>query len=239
MSQPVALVTGGTRRIGLAVARRLAQAGHALVLVYRQDDRAAAEAAARLRPLGPVHTVRADVSHPDGAHQAVEAAQQRFGRVDVLVNAVGPFLAKPLAETTPDEWAFLLHGNLSSAFYTMRLVIPLMRAQGGGVIVNLGSLNAGQMRGAPGVAAYQAAKAALVVLTRSVARSEGPYGIRANVVNPGIVDPVGVDPDIVGRIPLRRLATPEDVAAAVAWLCSPEAAYVNGAVLDVHGGLWA
>jgi len=225
--------------LGLAVARRLAQAGHALLLNYREDDRAAAEAVAVLRPLVRVHAVRADVTRPEGARAVVSAAEHHFGRVDVLVNCVGPFVAKPLAETTVEEWRLVVGGNLSSAFYMMRLVIPLMRAQGGGVIVNLGSLNAGQMRGAPGVAAYQAAKAALVVLTRSVARHEGPHGIRANVVNPGPVDPVGLPDDIVERIPLRRLPTAEDVAKAVAWLCSDEAAYISGAVLDVHGGLWA
>lgn len=234
-----AVVTGGTKNIGLAIARRLSGAGYGLVLNYRQDEEAAQIVKRELAQQTPVKLVRADVGTPAGADAVVEAARETFGRLDVLVNNVGPFLAKSLDETSVDEWQHLVDGVLSSAFYTMRLVIPMMRAQGAGCIVNIGSLNAQKARGAPSTPVYNALKTALVVLTRSVARSDGKYGIRANVVNPGMVDIAGVGEEIIKRIPLRRLGSPEDIAAAVAWLCSDEASYVSGAVLDVHGALWA
>ncbi|GAP61590.1 3-oxoacyl-[acyl-carrier protein] reductase [Ardenticatena maritima] len=235
----VALITGSTRRIGRAIAARLAREGYALALNYRHNERAAQETVAALAALTEAVAFRADVSTPEGAEHLVRETLAHFGRVDVLVNCVGPFVPKPLAETDLGEWRLLVDGNLGSAFYTMRLVIPVMREQGGGVIVNLGSLNAGVARGAPNTAVYNALKTALVVLTRSVARSEGRHGIRANVVNPGMIDPAGVGEEVVRHIPLQRLGTPDDVAAAVAWLCSDEATYVSGAVVDVHGGLWA
>lgn len=232
-------MTGGTRNIGLAIARRLAVAGYALVLNYKDDATAAQAAARELEQVTTVATIRADVSTPAGADRLVAETRARLGRLDVLVNNVGPFLVKSVPDTSVAEWQRLVEGNLSSAFYTMRLAIPVMRDQGAGVIINIGSLNVQKARGAPTTSAYNALKTALVVLTRSVARSEGPHGIRANVVNPGIVDTVGVGDEIVERIPLRRLGRPDEVAAAVAWLCSDEAAYVSGTVLDVHGGLWA
>lgn len=234
-----AVVTGGTKNIGLAIARRLADAGYELVLNYHQDEDNATSAKRELARHTSVKLVRADVGTPAGADAVIDAARESFGRLDVLVNNVGPFLAKKLDETGIDEWQHLVDGVLSSAFYTMRLVIPLMRAQGAGCIVNIGSLNAQKARGAPSTPAYNALKSALVVLTRSVARSEGKHGIRANVVNPGMVDTAGVGEEIIERIPLGRLGSPKDIAAAVAWLCSDEASYVSGAVLDVHGGLWA
>lgn len=236
----VALITGGTRRIGLAIARRLAQAGYALALVYHQDESAAAQALAELRPLAPhVVTIQADVGQREGAQRVLREVAHVFGRVELLVNNVGPFVPSTFLETEPAAYELMVTGNLHSVFHMCQATLPLMRAQGRGTIINLGSLNAELARGAPNAAVYHALKAAVVVLTRSIARSEGPHGIRANLVNPGMVDTLGVSEQIVGSIPLRRLGEPEEIAHAVAWLASPEAAYINGAVLNVHGGLWA
>lgn len=237
----IALITGGTRGLGLAIARRLAREGYCPILNYRENEEAAAAALAELRPLSPAaRTVRADVGSAEGAARAVGAAQEAFGRLDLLVNNAGPFVPTSLAETALDDWETMLHGVLGSVFLVTRLAIPLMRAQGGGNIVTLGSLNAEMARGAPNTAVYNALKSAVVVLTKSVARSEGRHGIRANVVNPGMITAAGVDlATIQAQIPLQRLGRPEEVAAAVAWLASAEAAYVSGAVLNVHGGLWA
>lgn len=236
----MAVITGGTRGLGLAIARRLAREGYRLALNYREDEAAAAAAIAELRPGGPDLTViRADVSTVSGVERLVREAQQIVGSIDLWVNNVGPFVPKPLLETSDDEWDLMVAGNVASVFHTMKRVIPLMRAQGGGVIINIGSLNAEVPRGAPNTAAYNALKTAVVVLTRSVARSEGAYGIRANVVNPGMVDAVGVDPErIAGQTPLGRLIEAEEVAAAVAWLASDEASAVTGEVINVGGGLW-
>lgn len=238
--RPMAVITGGTRGLGLAIARRLARDGYRLALNYREDEAAAAAAIAELRPVCPDLTViRADVSTVPGVERLVREAQHIVGSIDLWVNNVGPFVPKPLLETSDDEWDLMVAGNLASVFHTMKRVIPLMRAQGGGVIINIGSLNAEVPRGAPNTAAYNALKTAVVVLTRSAARSEGAYGIRANVVNPGMVDAVGVDPErIAGQTPLGRLIEPEEVAAAVAWLASDEASAVTGEVINVGGGLW-
>ena len=236
----VALITGGTRRIGLAVARKLAQDGYALSLIYHRNEEAAAAALAELRPMTPhVLTLRADVSTHEGAQRAVLETQEALGRIDLLVNNVGPFMPSDLMGTTLAAYELMVGGNLGSVFHMCQAVIPLMRTQGDGCIINLGSLNAEVARGAPNAALYHALKAAIVVLTKSMARSEGPHGIRFNVVNPGMVDTLGVGKAIVNKIPLRRLGNREDIAQAVAWLASQEASYVNGAVLNVHGGLWS
>jgi 3-oxoacyl-[acyl-carrier protein] reductase len=236
----IALITGGTRRIGLAIARRLARDGYGLALVYHANQEAAAQALAELLPLTHhVTTIQRDVATREGAFQAVREAQHVLGAVDLLVNNVGPFTPSNFMDTTVEAYEEMVAGNLGSVFHMCQATIPLMRAQGGGVIINLGSLNAEVARGAPNAALYHALKASVVSLTRSIARSEGSYGIRANVVNPGMVDTLGVSDNIVNAIPLRRLGTPEEVANAVAWLASEEAAYVNGTVLNVHGGLWA
>jgi 3-oxoacyl-[acyl-carrier protein] reductase len=235
----VALITGGTRRIGLAIARRLAREGYSLALVYHADEAAAAAALLELRSISPqITTLKLDVTTPEGARQAIQQVQHVMDSVDVLVNNVGPFVPSSLLETSVADYDAMVAGNLGSVFHMCQAALPLMREQGSGAIVNLGSLNAEVARGAPNATVYHALKAAVVVLTRSIARSEGQYGIRANVVNPGMVDTVGVGPKIADTIPLRRLGEPEEVANAVAWLVSDEAAYVNGTVLNVHGGLW-
>lgn len=235
----VALITGGTRRIGRAIARRLACEGYTLALVYRENEPEAAEALAELRPVAPnVVAIQGDVTTRTGAAQVVRAAQRVLDSIDLLVNNVGPFVPGSFLETGPEAYEQMVTGNLGSVYHMCQCVLPLMREQGGGCIVNLGSLNAEMARGAPNAAIYHALKVAVVVLTKSIARSEGPYNIRANVVNPGMVDTLGVGDEIVDSIPLGRLGTPEDVARAVAWLASPEASYVTGTIINVSGGLY-
>ncbi len=243
MSERVVLVTGGTRNIGLAIAEALGQEGYSLILTYVRHKRAAEEARARLKDVASsVVTVQSDVTSAGAVDHLFKLIADQFGRLDVLVNNVGPFIAKPIAEMSVDEWHWILDGNLSSAFYCCRAALPLMRQQGSGHIINIGSLNVELARGAPNAAAYNAAKAGLVVLTRSLARSEGPYGIRVNMVNPGFIETENTtDADresLPPVIPLRRLGKPEDVAAAVTFLISDKAAYITGAVINVAGGLW-
>ncbi|MCI0478551.1 MAG: SDR family oxidoreductase, partial [Anaerolineales bacterium] len=164
------------------------------------------------------------------------------GRIDVLVNNAGPFLVKSIFDTEIDEWRRTIDGNLSSAFYCIKYVLPSMRARKSGHIVNLGSLNAETVRGAPTTAAYNAAKAGVIVLTKSVARNEARYGIRCNVVNPGFVETYATtDADrreLPSLVPLGSLGTANDIAEMIAFLISDKARYVTGAVVNVHGGLW-
>jgi len=240
---PVALVTGGTRGIGLGIAERLAREDKTVVVNYHSNEAAAADALALLRPLCPaVMAVQADVAVPAAAQTLVEQVVSRFGRLDILVNNVGPFLVRSPFDTTVEEWRYILDANLSSAFYCAKFILPVMRRQGSGNIINLGSLNCETARGAPTTTAYNAAKAALVVLTKSLARTEGQHGIRVNMVNPGFMDTYATTASdreqMPAVIPLGRLGRPEDVAEAVSYLVSDAAAYVTGAVINVHGGLW-
>lgn len=243
MSDPVAIVTGGTRNIGLAIAERLAQAGYIPVVTYVRNREAAEAARAALQTLAPrAVVIQADVTAPAAVDHLFRLVMDQFGRLDVLVNNVGPFLARTVAEMTVEEWRMILDGNLSSAFYCSKAALPIMRQQGHGNIVNIGSLNVELARGAPNIVAYNAAKAGLVVLTRSLARSEGPYGVRVNMVNPGFIETdatTDADRDTLPHsIPLRRLGRPEDVAEAVYFLVSEAASYITGTIINVAGGLW-
>ncbi len=243
MDTRVALITGGTRNIGLAIAKRLAQDGYIPVVTYVRN-RAAADAAHNvLRAIQPrAVVIQADVTAPAAVDNLFRVIQDQFGRLDVLVNNVGPFLARSVADMTIGEWRMIIDGNLSSAFYCTKAALPIMRQQRAGHIINIGSLNVELARGAPNVVAYNAAKAGLVVLTRSLARSEGPYGIRVNMVNPGFIETDHTTEadrkTLPPTIPLRRLGTPEDVAAAVHFLVSEESSYITGAIINVAGGLW-
>jgi 3-oxoacyl-[acyl-carrier protein] reductase len=241
-----ALVTGSTRGIGRAIALRLAADGYAVVVNHASDN-GAHEATEAIRKAGGVaHAVRADVSEPDECRRLVRSAHAVAGPLDVLVNNVGPFLERPLVETSDDDWRLMLDGNLGSAFWCCREVLPAMRERRRGVIVNIGALNAevspGMTHDAP---AYFVAKTALMMMTRTLARTEGAHGIRVNAVSPGFIETESYrdwSEEEQRRwrslIPLGRFGRPEEVADVVSFLVSDRAAYVSGAILTVHGGLW-
>ena len=242
-----ALVTGSTRGIGRAIALRLAGDGIVVVLNHAGGGNGAAEAIEAVRARGGrAHAVRADVTAAPECERLVRDATAAVGPLDLLVNNVGPFLERPLVDTSDEEWRAMIDGNLGSAFWCARAVIPGMRERGGGVIINVGALNAevspGMTHDAP---AYSVAKSALMMMTRTLARTEGPHGIRVNAVGPGFVETEAYadwDPKEQARwrsqIPLGRFGRPEEVAEAVAFLASEKAAYISGAILPVHGGLW-
>ncbi len=239
IDQKVALITGGTRRIGLAAARQLAQDGYALSLTYHRNKEAAQTALTTLNELAPdVIAIQADCTTQQGAQAVTKETLTRFGRIDVLVNNIGPFVPGEFMDTTVDEYQLMVNGNLGSVFHMCQAVIPSMRARKEGVIINLGSLNADVARGAPNAALYHALKSSVMVLTKSMAHSEGPYGIRVNAVNPGIVHLLGANKSIVNKIPLRRFGEAEEIAQAISWLVGEKASYMNGAVLNVNGGLF-
>jgi NAD(P)-dependent dehydrogenase (short-subunit alcohol dehydrogenase family) len=239
----VAVVTGSGKGIGRGIAKRLADEGMVVVVNYQKDEASAQEALAHLQGASPRSVViQADVATPEGAKALIDQTLAAFGRLDVLVNNTGPFLVKSVFDTEPDEWRRILDGNLSSAFYCTKYALATMRAQKSGNIIYLGSLNAETTRGAPTTAAYNAAKTGLVVLCKSVARSEAHHGIRSNLVNPGFIDTYALSEadrrELPSLVPLGTLGTPDDIAEAVAFLVSDKARYVTGAVLNVHGGLW-
>ena len=245
--QRVAVITGGTKGIGKAIARRLAQDACDIVLNYRSDDAAAQSALRDFDGLpGKVVAIKADVAVSDDATRLIEAAVGRFGRLDILVNNVGPFLIRPLVETSDEEWRSILDSNLSSAFYCARAALRIMRDRRTGSIINIGALNVEHSPvGVFEAPAYYIAKTSVIMLTRSLARSEARFNIRVNAVSPGFIETEAYHhfrdehKEAWARmIPLGRLGTPDEVAEAVSFLASDRAQYVTGAVLPVHGGLW-
>jgi meso-butanediol dehydrogenase / (S,S)-butanediol dehydrogenase / diacetyl reductase len=239
---PTVLVVGGGTGIGAAVARRMADAGYDVCVCGRRDG-PVSDVAASVGGLA----VSADCSTPDGASRAVDACLERFGRLDALVFSAGASAGGRVGEQTLERWNHVIGTNLTGAFLTCRAALPAL-LDGGGAIVTVSSL-AG-LRAGPASAAYCSSKAGLIMLTNSLAVDYGPLGVRANCVCPGWVrtamgdaamDELDVDRDAayaraVSYVPTRRVATPEEVAEAVAWLASPAASSVNGAVLTVDGG---
>ncbi len=241
----VALITGGASGLGLAVARRLATEGAALVLV--DWDGEALEASAET--LG-ASSLQGDASKGQTAAAAVELARSEFGRLDVLFNNAGidPLRARSVLETEEADWDRIMDVNVRSAYVFSRAAIPLMRAGGSGAIVNTASI-AG-LKPAGDEAAYSVSKAAMVSLTGSLALDFAPE-IRANCVCPGFMESVMTDrrrdltdEQVAARyayadahVPLGRQGTYEEVARCVAFLASDDASYVTGAALVVDGGI--
>lgn len=244
----VAIVTGSTRGIGRAIALRLAGDGYAVVVNYRTDDGAAAAVLAEVQSLAPGSiVVKADVSTPEGAETVIARTVETFGGLDVLVNNVGPFLVKPLVETKDREWREMLEGNLGSAFYCTRAALRQMRARRRGNIIMVGALNTDSLQvGVFEAPAYYVAKAGLMMLTRRLAHSEASFNIQVNAVNPGFIETEeyakyseAEKARWTRMIPTGTFGRPEDVAGAVSFLVSENARYITGAVLHVHGGLFA
>jgi 3-oxoacyl-[acyl-carrier protein] reductase len=240
-------ITGGTKGIGKAIGRHLAHEGCDVILNYRSDHQAAQSALRDFDGLpGKAVAIKADVAMSDDASRLIEAAVARFGRLDILVNNVGPFLIRPLVEMSDEDWRSILDSNLSSAFYCTRAALRVMRDRRAGNIVNIGALNVEHSPvGVFDAPAYYIAKAGVVMLTRTLAQSEARFNIRINAVSPGFIETEAYrdyrdeHKEAWARmIPLGRLGSPNDVAEAVRFLASEQAQYVTGAVLHVHGGLW-
>ncbi len=229
-----ALVTGGSRGIGAAIVRELAAAGAEVVLGFRAG---AEEAEAVAREVG-ARAVQADVSSPDDAVRLISEA----GDLDILVNNAGVTRDGLLARMPDEDWREVLDTNLSSVFYTCRAVARPMMRKRAGAIVNVSSIVG--LRGNWGQTNYAASKAGIIGFTKSLARELGSRGVRANVVAPGYVGTrlTGVLPEqakqqMLEATPLGRFGEPADVAGAVRFLCSDEAAFITGEVLLVDGGL--
>ncbi len=238
----VALVTGSSRNIGRAIALKLSKKGCRVVINYLSDSWAADQTLEQIRQTGTrAISVQADVSNFADAQRMVEKARSEFGRVDILVNNVGPFLYKPIFDSTIQEWHQTINSNLNSVFYCCKAVVPIMREQKSGVIINIGGPNAERTQGYVRTCAYAVAKTGVVVFSKSLAKEEAVHGIRVNVVNPGFVETESytdeMKEDMSKSVPLKRLGQPEDIAKAVAFLASDEAGYITGSVLNVHGGL--
>ena len=229
-----ALVTGGSRGIGRAIAVELGRAGATVVVGYRSGKDEAEAVAAEVGG----RAIQADVADPDAAKALVEDA----GDLDILVNNAGITRDGLLARMADEDWRDVIETNLSARFYTCRAVARPMMKKRGGSIVNISSIVG--VHGNPGQTNYAAAKAGIIGFTKSLARELGSRGVRANVVAPGYVStqltdvlPDGAKAAMLAATPLGRLGDPEDIAGAVRFLCSDAASFITGEVLLVDGGL--
>lgn len=243
-TSPVAIVTGGARGIGLAIAQWFLGNGYRVALLDI-DTGTLSRAAAALQDADRVLALHCDVADSAQVRSAVDKVDAGFGRIDALVNNAGIAVFKPLGETTFEEWRQVLGVNLDGAFLCSQACVPIMKRGGGGSIVNIASISG--LRASTLRVAYGTSKAALIQLTQQQAVELGTVGIRANAIAPGPVDTemaklvhsAAIRSDYHDVIPLGRYGTVEEIAAAVGFLCSPAASYVNGQVLAVDGGFQA
>ncbi len=237
----VAIVTGASRGIGKAIALRLASAG-ALVVAGARADHALAVVGEIDESGGTALAVTLDVTEPASVAGMAQAALERFGRIDVLVNNAGIVRDQLLLRMKPAEWDAVIATNLTAAFACCRAVLRPMVKQRSGRIVNIGSVVG--RTGNPGQANYAASKAGLEGFTRSLALEVASRGITANVVAPGMIETdmtAALDERardaLCSRIPMSRLGTSDEVAGAVCFLASDEASYITGQVVSVNGGM--
>ena len=237
----VAWVTGAARGIGLAVAERFLHEGYRVALIDI-DAAALHAAAARLGATGTVLALETDVADPHQVQAAVDRSVRHFGRIDALINNAGIAVFKPLLETTYEEWSRVLAVNLDGPFLCTQACAKVMLRNGGGSVVNICSISG--LRASTLRVAYGTSKAALAHLTKQQAAELGNLGIRVNAVAPGPVDTAmakqvhtpAIRADYHDAIPLNRYGAETEIAAAVWFLCSDAASYINGQTLAVDGG---
>ncbi len=242
LTDKVAVVTGGSRGIGKAIVLALAEAGADILLNYSRSDKAADQIKKQIESMGrKCVTVRANVGSFEQAQNLGKAAVNHFGKVDILVNNAGVNRDRTLRRMTFAQWNEVIQTNLSSVFNCTKAVLEPMIAQDGGVIISISSV-IGEM-GNPGQANYAATKAGIIGFTKTMARELAKNKIRVNAIAPGFVetDMLGTVPEDIREtikkdITLGRFGTPEEIALAVVYLCSPAASWITGITLRINGG---
>jgi len=241
MTERVALITGGARGIGRAIALSLAGQGWSVAICYRASHQPAQETMAAITDLGVrAMAKQCDVSRPKAAARFAAKVEREWGRIDALINAAGPYHRIGLLEETVDGWLDMFDNNLHPVFYLSRAVAPGMKARGWGRIVNFSMATADQMVAQPQLTAHYIAKTGVLVLTRSLARLLAANGVTVNAVSPGFVNS-GSAPEselaaMVKHIPAGYLGSVADVVGVVNFLLSDQARYVTGANIHVSGG---
>jgi 3-oxoacyl-[acyl-carrier protein] reductase len=243
MENRVAFITGASRGIGRATALRLSRAGLRIVVASPEVENNEAVAQEIREAGGAAMTLNFDLTSLDSIKQGVAAALKEFGRIDVLVNNAGITRDGLAVRMKPEDWQLVLQINLSGAFYTAQQVLPFMMRERWGRIVNIASV-VGQM-GNAGQANYVSSKAGIIGLTKALAHEVASRNITVNAVAPGFIEtdmtarlPQEVKDRMLAAVALRRFGRPEDVANAVNFLVSDEAAYITGHVLNVNGGMY-
>lgn len=245
----VAIVTGGASGIGPAVGAHLARAGHAVALLDHQGE--AVRTAANKLTQGGARAVgiEVDVTQRESVYSAVDRVRDVLGPVTIVVTSAGidVGIPVPVTDITPEQWNRLIAVNLTGTFTSIQAAVPDMQAAGWGRIVTISSSSA--QSGAPERAHYVASKGGVIALTKALAFELAPQGITVNTIPPSIVDTpmarngvaVGTVPELdilATMVPLRRNGTPDDIAAAAAFLCSEGASYITGQVIGVNGGMY-
>jgi 3-oxoacyl-[acyl-carrier protein] reductase len=241
VNAPVAVITGGARGIGRAVALDLAAQKWRVAICYRTSETEAAETAREIAARGgePL-AVRCDVSDPTAAKNLILQVEQTWERIDALINCAGPYHRLNLLDETPAGWNEMFDHNLHPIFYLAHAAAPGMKARKQGRIINFSMANADQMIAQPEVTAHYIAKAGVLILTRTLAKLLAPHGITVNAISPGFIDSGSAPPgDLAGmakKIPAGYVGEVKDTVAAVKFLLSDEARYVTGTNIHVSGG---
>ena len=241
MTTKVALITGGAKGIGRGIALDLATQKWNIAFCYRTSETEAKKTSAAINERGGhALPIRCDVSDPVAAKQLVADVEKQWGQIDVLINGAGPYHRINLFEETIEGWREMFDGNLHPIFYLAQAVAPGMKTRKIGRIINFSMANADQMISQPDVTAHYIAKAGVLILTRTLAKLLAPHGITVNAISPGFIDSGSAPPEelagMAKRIPAGYIGTVGDTVAAVRYLLSDEARYVNGANIQISGG---
>jgi 3-oxoacyl-[acyl-carrier protein] reductase len=236
----VVIVTGGAGEMGSAIVRRLVDEGAKVVIADIADGSALVE---ELSQNGDVIYVKTDVTSEESTQAMAQAALDAYGRIDAIVNNAGLFTAKPWDDLTLADWKERFAVNVDGTYLATRAVVPAMTAQGGGKIINIGSDTV--WMGTPGFAHYVASKGAVLGFTRAIANELGPRGITSVYVTPTLLDTPGTRAGfaqghfdyVLSHTPIGRFQQPEDVTGLIVFLVSDDAAFVNGAAINIGGGI--